>query len=151
MMCSGLMVWLVEEFVISFPPSVNSLLLAGIAAAPYVCFLHKADSGNQLKLRWEELRSFRNLGGWPLQRSPLASQAQREDTKMFSKTAIVLSAAIVLSVGPSASAATKHHRVSHVHPSIYNSESKGCTASGGPACSGACLPSGPPCAPLDRW
>jgi len=28
MMCSGLMVWLVEEFVISFPPSVNSLLLA---------------------------------------------------------------------------------------------------------------------------
>jgi hypothetical protein len=37
------MVWLVEEFVISFPPSVNSLLLAGINAAPHVCFWHKAD------------------------------------------------------------------------------------------------------------
>ena len=43
MMCSGLMVWLVEEFVISFPPSVNSLLLAGINAAPHVCFWHIAD------------------------------------------------------------------------------------------------------------
>jgi len=43
MICSGLMVWLVEEFVISFPPSVNSLLLAGINAAPHVCFWHKAD------------------------------------------------------------------------------------------------------------
>jgi hypothetical protein len=71
---------------------------------------------------------------------------------MFSKTTIVLSAAIVFGVGLSASAATKHdHRVSRVHPTIYNSESEGCTASGGPACSGACLPSGPPCAPLDRW
>ena len=70
---------------------------------------------------------------------------------MLSKPIIVLSAATVLGVGFSASAATKHHRVSHVHLTIYNSESGGCTASGGPACSGACLPSGPPCAPLDRW
>src|SRR6516225_11608627 len=37
------MVWLVEEFVISFPPRVNSLLLAGINAAPHVRFWHKAD------------------------------------------------------------------------------------------------------------
>jgi hypothetical protein len=70
---------------------------------------------------------------------------------MFRKTTIVLSAAIVLGVSLSASAATTHHRVKHAHPTIYNSESGVCTASGGPACSGACLPSGPPCAPLDRW
>ena len=68
---------------------------------------------------------------------------------MFRKTTIVLSGAIVLSVSISASAATKHHRASHVHSTIYNSEGGGCTASGGPACSGACLPSGPPCAPPD--
>jgi hypothetical protein len=30
------MVWLVEEFVISFPPSVNSLLLAVLARADEV-------------------------------------------------------------------------------------------------------------------
>ena len=108
--------------------------------------------GNQLKLRREELRGFRNLG------VDGCSPARRQratlnggDTMMFSKTTIVLSTAIVLSVSISASAATKHHHVSHVHSTIYNSERGGCTASGGPACSGACLPSGPPCAPPDVW
>jgi hypothetical protein len=63
---------------------------------------------------------------------------------------LALIVAIVLGVGLSASAATKHHSASHVHPTIYNSESGGCTASGGPACSSACTGSGP-CAPPDRW
>ena len=39
---------------------------------------------------------------------------------MFSKTKIALSAAIVLSTAFPASAATKHHRVTHVHPAIYD-------------------------------
>ena len=39
---------------------------------------------------------------------------------MFSKTKIALSAAMVLSIGFPASAATKHHRVTHVHPAIYD-------------------------------
>ena len=48
-----------------------------------------------------------------------------------------------------------HHRVTHVHPAIYNmvipaAAGGGCTASGGPACSSACTGSGP-CAPPDRW
>ena len=37
---------------------------------------------------------------------------------MLSK--IALAAVIVLSVAFSASAATKHHHVTHVHPAIYN-------------------------------
>jgi hypothetical protein len=48
-----------------------------------------------------------------------------------------------------------HHRVTHVHPAIYNmvipgAAGGGCTASGGPACSSACTGSGP-CAPPDSW
>ena len=39
---------------------------------------------------------------------------------MFSKTTIVLSAAFVLGLGFSASAATKRHPVSHIHPTITN-------------------------------
>jgi hypothetical protein len=39
---------------------------------------------------------------------------------MFSKTKIALSAAMVLSTAFPASAATKHHRVTHAHPAIYN-------------------------------
>jgi hypothetical protein len=39
---------------------------------------------------------------------------------MFSKTKIALSAAMVLSTAFPASAATKHHRVTHVHPAIYD-------------------------------
>jgi hypothetical protein len=73
---------------------------------------------------------------------------------MLSKTKVALFAALILSNAFSASAATKHHRVTHVHP-IYNMVSPatvggGCTASGGPACSSACSGSGP-CAPPDSW
>jgi methionine-rich copper-binding protein CopC len=39
---------------------------------------------------------------------------------MFGKTKIALSAAMVLSTAFPASAATKHHRVTHTHPAIYN-------------------------------
>ena len=39
---------------------------------------------------------------------------------MFGKTKIALSTAMVLSTVFPASAATKHHRVTHVHPAIYN-------------------------------
>ena len=74
---------------------------------------------------------------------------------MFGKTKIALSAAMVLSTAFPASAATKHHRVTHVHPAIYNmvipaAAGGGCTASGGPAWSSACTGSGP-CAPPDSW
>jgi hypothetical protein len=66
---------------------------------------------------------------------------------MLSKR-IVLAAAIVLSTFP-ASAATKHHRVTHVHSAIYNmvppAAVGGCPANGGPGCSNA----GP--APPDGW
>src|SRR5262249_21239060 len=39
---------------------------------------------------------------------------------MFGKTKIALSAAMVLSIAFPASAATKHHRVTHVHQAIYD-------------------------------
>jgi hypothetical protein len=39
---------------------------------------------------------------------------------MPSKTKIALSAAMVLSTAFPASAATKHHRVTHVHPAVYD-------------------------------
>jgi hypothetical protein len=39
---------------------------------------------------------------------------------MFSKTQIALSDAMVLSIAFPASAATKHHRVTHVHQAIYD-------------------------------
>jgi hypothetical protein len=73
---------------------------------------------------------------------------------MFSKTKIALSAAIVLSTALSASAATKHHRVTHGHPTIYNMVPDtirgGCSPTGVPLCSNIC--SGPgPCAPPDSW
>jgi hypothetical protein len=81
-------------------------------------------------------------------------KAQSGDTKMFSKTKITLSAAIVLSTALTASAATKHHRVTHVHPAIYNmvpdTIGGGCPPSGGPSCSSSCSGAGP-CAPTDGW
>jgi hypothetical protein len=54
---------------------------------------------------------------------------------MFSKFAV--SAAIVISAACPALAATKHHhRVTHVHPTIYNMvPDTGCPANGGPSCS----------------
>jgi len=39
---------------------------------------------------------------------------------MFGKTKIALSAAMVLSIAFPASAATRHHRVTHVHQAIYD-------------------------------
>jgi hypothetical protein len=60
-----------------------------------------------------------------------------QEIKMFSKFA--LSAAIVISAACPALAATKHHhRVTHVHPTIYNMvPDTGCPANGGPSCSNA--------------
>jgi hypothetical protein len=73
---------------------------------------------------------------------------------MFSKTKIALSAAIVLSTAFPGSAATKHHRVTHVHPAIYNmvpdTIGGGCPANGGPSCSSSCSGAGP-CALPDSW
>jgi len=59
---------------------------------------------------------------------------------MLSKTKVALSAAIVLGAAFPASAATKHHRVTRVHPAIYNmvvpaAVRGGCPANGGPGCS----------------
>jgi hypothetical protein len=73
---------------------------------------------------------------------------------MFSKTKIALYAAIVLNTAFPALAATKHHRATHVNPSIYNmipdTTRGGCSPTGVPLCSNIC--SGPgPCAPPDRW
>lgn len=74
---------------------------------------------------------------------------------MFGKKKIALAAVFVLSAAFSASASTKA-RVSHANPAIHsmgpNNISDRCPASGGPSCSDACLPSGPPCrtAP-DGW
>jgi uncharacterized membrane protein len=66
---------------------------------------------------------------------------------MFGWTNIALAAVIVLSAAVSASAATTH-RATHVKRSaIYNvvPNYNTCPPSGGPSCSDACLPSGPPC------
>jgi hypothetical protein len=73
---------------------------------------------------------------------------------MFRKTSIALSAAIVLSTAFPASAATRHHRVTHSHPAVYDmapaTTGNSCPPSGGPSCSSACTGSGP-CAPPDSW
>lgn len=68
---------------------------------------------------------------------------------MLTKTKLALSAAMVLGGAFTASAATTP-RVTHAHHrAIYNIvpdyNSDRCPASGGPSCSDACLPSGPPC------
>jgi hypothetical protein len=73
---------------------------------------------------------------------------------MFSKRKIVLSAAIVLSTAFPASTATKHHRVTQVHPSIYNvvpdTVRGSCSPTGVPLCSNICSGAGP-CGPPDSW
>jgi hypothetical protein len=53
---------------------------------------------------------------------------------MLSKIAITLAVAVALSAVSPASAATKHHRVTHVRSAIYN-DTGGCPANGGPGCS----------------
>jgi hypothetical protein len=71
--------------------------------------------------------------------------------KMLSKTEALLAGGIVLStIVPSWAAAKYHHRVTHIHPAIYNmvvpaAVGGGCPANGGPGCSNA----GP--APPDSW
>jgi hypothetical protein len=73
---------------------------------------------------------------------------------MFSKTKVALSAAIVLSTTFPASAATKHHRVTHVRPGIYevvpDHNSGDCSPTHAPLCSNICTGLGP-CAPPDSW
>jgi hypothetical protein len=73
----------------------------------------------------------------------------RPRCNMLGKTEIALSAAIILSVFFPTAAATKHHRATHAR-AIHNMVPRtgGCTASGGPECSGACTGPGP-CAPPD--
>jgi hypothetical protein len=66
---------------------------------------------------------------------------------MVCRTTIALAAAIVLGTALTASAATVHRRASYANPATPNTGfgSPSCPASGGPSCSTACLPSGPPC------
>ncbi len=83
---------------------------------------------------------------------------------MSSRTTIALAAAIVLGTAIAASAATAHRRAGDADPATYNTGTIAtgnaggtittgyCTPSGGPSCSTACLPSGPPCKPgHDTW
>jgi hypothetical protein len=73
---------------------------------------------------------------------------------MFSKTKVALSAAIVLSTAFPASASIKHHRVTHLHPAIYNmvpgTNRGSCSPTGVPLCSNICSGAGP-CGPPDSW
>ena len=82
---------------------------------------------------------------------------------MSSRTPIALAAAIVLGTAVTASAATVHQR--YANPATYNTggpiatgntggtiTTGYCPPSGGPSCSTACVPSGPPCKPgYDTW
>jgi hypothetical protein len=84
---------------------------------------------------------------------------------MSSRTTLALAAAIVLGTASTASAATVHRRTGPANPATYNTggpiatgKTGGtittgyCPPSGGPSCSTACLPSGPPCKPgYDGW
>ena len=81
---------------------------------------------------------------------------------MSSRTTIALAAAIVLGTAVTASAATVHRRASDADPTMGGTIATGntggtittgyCPPSGGPSCSTACLPSGPPCKPgHDTW
>ena len=84
---------------------------------------------------------------------------------MSSRTTIALAAAIVLGTAVTASAATVHRHPSDADPATYNTggtiatgnaggtiTTGYCPPSGGPSCSTACLPSGPPCKPgHDTW
>ena len=84
---------------------------------------------------------------------------------MSSRTTTALAAAIVLGTALTASAATVHRRAGDADPATYNTggtiaignaggtiTTGYCPPSGGPSCSTACLPSGPPCKPgHDTW
>jgi hypothetical protein len=64
-------------------------------------------------------------------------------------TRILLLGTLLVLIGTASlalAAPKQHHRVTHVHPAIYNmAPDIGCPANGGPSCSNA----GP--APPDRW
>jgi hypothetical protein len=68
---------------------------------------------------------------------------------MLGKMKISVSAVIIFSTAFTASAATNHHRLTNANPATSNmsfdNNSDRCPLSGGPSCSTACLPSGPPC------
>jgi hypothetical protein len=69
---------------------------------------------------------------------------------MFSTTKVALCAAIVLSTAFPASAATKHHRVTHAYPATHVPGDGNCSPTHAPLCSNIC--SGPgPCAPPDTY
>jgi hypothetical protein len=75
---------------------------------------------------------------------------------MLYSTTIAVAAAIVLGSTFTASAATVHQRASYTNRAIYNAvvgnNGGSCTPAGGPSCSTACLPSGPPCKTTpDGW
>ncbi len=73
---------------------------------------------------------------------------------MSSKITLMLSAAIILGAALPATAATKHHHVSHGRREIYNMVPGGaggaCSAVHPPFCDNICTGSGP-CAPPDSW
>ena len=70
---------------------------------------------------------------------------------MLNTIKVALSAAIVVSAVFPASAATKHHRVTHAHPAIYDMAPGGaCSAIHPPFCSNICTGAGA-CAPPDSW
>jgi len=66
---------------------------------------------------------------------------------VFTNIKVALTIGIVLSTAVSASAATTHHATHVKRSAIYNivPNYNSCPPSGGPSCSDACLPSGPPC------
>jgi hypothetical protein len=84
---------------------------------------------------------------------------------MSSRTTIALAAAILLGTAITASAAPAHRGTGHANAATYNTggaiatgntggtiTTGYCPPSGGPSCSTACLPSGPPCKPgHDTW
>jgi hypothetical protein len=71
--------------------------------------------------------------------------------KMFRKAEVALAAAFVLSTALSASAATKHHRLTPGGLALYDMvPGATCSPVHPPLCSNICTGSGP-CAPPDSW
>jgi hypothetical protein len=73
---------------------------------------------------------------------------------MLSKTKVALSAAIIFSTAFPASAATRHHRITHLRPEIYGTvpDTNGgtCSPIRPPFCRNICTGPGP-CAPLRNY
>lgn len=79
------------------------------------------------------------------QRLSRSVRAAFEASTMLDMMKIALSAALVLSIASTASAATEHRRATHAYSLTLRSAPDYCPPSGGPTCSDRCLPSGPPC------